>query len=106
MKRRSFLKTLGAASAAGFLHPSATKALESATARVAALSPEEAAADESYWRDVQGAFSISRSLIDLNNGFTCPSPKVVTDSVVDYIWQQEEAPSYVIARLLPPRVET
>jgi selenocysteine lyase/cysteine desulfurase len=106
MKRRSFLKTLGAASAAGFLHPGAARAVERATARIASLSPEEAASDESYWRDVQAAFTVSRSLIDLNNGFTCPSPRVVTESVVDYIWQQEDSPSYVIARLLPPRVET
>ncbi len=106
MKRRSFLKTLGAASAAGFLNPATTRAVERATARIASLPPEEVADDESYWRDVQGAFSVSRSLIDLNNGFTCPSPKVVTDSLIDYIWQQEESPSYVVARLLPPRVET
>jgi selenocysteine lyase/cysteine desulfurase len=106
MKRRSFLKTLGAASAATLFDPSTTRALERATARIASLPLEDAAADESYWREVQQAFSISRSLIDLNNGFTCPSPKVVTDSLIDYIWQQEEAPSYVVARLLPPRVET
>jgi selenocysteine lyase/cysteine desulfurase len=106
MKRRSFLKTLGAASAATLFDPSTTRALERATARIASLPLEDAAADESYWREVQQAFTVSRSLIDLNNGFTCPSPKVVTDSLIDYIWQQEEAPSYVVARLLPPRVET
>jgi selenocysteine lyase/cysteine desulfurase len=106
MKRRSFLKGLGAASALPFLRPGAALAIERATARTATLTPEETASDESYWRDVQNAFTVSRSLIDLNNGFTCPSPRVVTESVVDYIWQQEESPSYVIARLLPPRIET
>jgi selenocysteine lyase/cysteine desulfurase len=106
MKRRSFLKTLGAASTAGFFTPAIARSLERAGARVASLPPEDVASDESYWRDVQQAFSVSRSLIDLNNGFTCPSPRVVTESLVDYIWQQEEAPSYMVARLLPPRVET
>jgi selenocysteine lyase/cysteine desulfurase len=106
VQRRSFLKTLGAVSASGFFYPKATEAIARATARVAGLTPEETAADESYWSDVQQAFTVSRSLIDLNNGFTCPSPRVVTESVIDYIWQQEESPSYVIARLLPPRVET
>ncbi len=106
MKRRSFLKTLGAASAASLFDPASIGALTRATARIASLSPEDAAMDESYWRDVQQAFTVSRSLIDLNNGFTCPSPRVVTDSLVDYIWQQEESPSYVVARLLPPRIET
>jgi len=106
MKRRSFLKTLGAASAASLFDPATTRAVERATARIASLPPEDVAADEPYWRDVQQAFTVSRSLIDLNNGFTCPSPKVVTDSLIDYIWQQEESPSYVVARLLPPRIET
>jgi selenocysteine lyase/cysteine desulfurase len=106
MKRRSFLKTLGAASVTSLFDPATTHAVERATARIASLAPEDVAADESYWRDVQQAFTVSRSLIDLNNGFTCPSPRVVTDSLIDYIWQQEESPSYVVARLLPPRVET
>jgi selenocysteine lyase/cysteine desulfurase len=109
MERRSFLKAIGAgagASVATLFDPSTASAIERATSRISSLAPEDVAADESYWRDVQQAFTVSRSLIDLNNGFTCPSPKVVTDSLIDYIWQQEEAPSYVVARLLPPRVET
>ncbi|MGH9322964.1 MAG: aminotransferase class V-fold PLP-dependent enzyme [Vicinamibacteria bacterium] len=110
MERRSFLRALGAgvgaASVTRFFDPTTASEVQAAGRRIASLTPEEAASDESYWRDVQQAFSVSRSLIDLNNGFTCPSPRVVTESLIDYIWQQEEAPSYVVARLLPPRVET
>ncbi|HXV64524.1 MAG TPA: aminotransferase class V-fold PLP-dependent enzyme [Vicinamibacteria bacterium] len=110
MERRRFLQTLGAGlGAAGvttIFDPGETARVEAATGRVASLVPEEVARDESYWRDVQQAFSISRSLIDLNNGYTCPSPRVVTESLIDYIWQQEEAPSYVLRSLLPPRRET
>ena len=110
MERRGFLgalgKGMGAASVATLFAPGAIRSLEAAGQRVNGLDPAEVAQDESYWRDVQQAFSISRSLIDLNNGYTCPSPRVVTESLIDYIWQQEEAPSYMLARLLPPRRET
>lgn len=110
MERRSFLKALGAGAGAlsisTVFDPATISQVEAATRRVAALSPEETAVDESYWRDVQQAFSISRSLIDLNNGYTCPSPRVVTEALVQYIWEQEEAPSYVLRSVLPPRRET
>ncbi|HSF20006.1 MAG TPA: aminotransferase class V-fold PLP-dependent enzyme [Vicinamibacteria bacterium] len=110
MERRRFLQTLGAGlGAAGvttIFDPGETARVEAATGRVASLVPEDVARDEAYWRDVQQAFSISRSLIDLNNGYTCPSPRVVTESLIEYIWQQEEAPSYVLRSLLPPRRET
>jgi selenocysteine lyase/cysteine desulfurase len=110
MERRGFLKALGtglgAASVTTLFDSRAVGRVEAATRRVEARTPEDVAQDESYWSDIQQAFSVSRSLIDLNNGFTCPSPRVVTESVVDYIWQQEEAPSYMVARLLPPRIET
>lgn len=110
MERRSFLKALGAgvgaASISTVFDPATVSRVEAATARVSAAAPEDVASDESYWRDVQQAFSISRSLIDLNNGYTCPSPRIVTEALVEYIWQQEEAPSYVLRSVLPPRRET
>ena len=98
MQRRSFLKTvgggIGATSLSTIFEPAAMKGVEAATAAVAASTPEEIAQDESYWREIQQAFSISRRMINLNNGYCCPSPRIVTEAVVDYVWQQEEAPSY------------
>ena len=106
MERRSFLKTLGtglgAASITSFFDPVTIGRVEAATNRVATQSATEVAGDETYWRDIQQAFSVSRALINLNNGYCCPSPRIVTEAVVDYTWQQEEAPSYTLARLLPP----
>lgn len=106
MERRSFLKTLGtgigAAGITSFFDAGTLSRVEAATRRVATQSPVAVAEDESYWRDVQQAFSISRAMINLNNGYCCPSPRIVTEAVVDYVWQQEEAPSYTLARLMPP----
>jgi isopenicillin-N epimerase len=45
----------------------------------------DVAQDEFYWREVQLGFKLDRSLINLNNGFTCPMPRVVLDSVFRYM---------------------
>ena len=106
MERRSFLKSLGtglgAASLTSVFDPATISHVEAATTRVATQSATAVAENESYWRDVQQAFSVSRAMINLNNGYCCPSPRIVTEAVVDYTWQQEEAPAYTLARLLPP----
>ena len=52
---------------------------------VADQSPEEVAKDEFYWREVQLAFKLDRSLINLNNGFTCPTPRVALESEWRYM---------------------
>ena len=110
MERRSFLKSvgagIGAASVSSMFGPETIGHVEAATSRVAAQDPVATAEDESYWRDIQQAFSVSRRMINLNNGYCCPSPRIVTEAVVDYTWQQEEAPAYTLARLLPPFRET
>ena len=54
--------------------------LEAATAAVADRTPEEVAQDEFYWREIQDAFTLDRTLINLNNGNTCPSPRVVLEA--------------------------
>jgi selenocysteine lyase/cysteine desulfurase len=48
-------------------------------------TPEEVAKDEFYWREIQLAFKLDRSLINLNNGFTAPCPRVVLESVWRYM---------------------
>ena len=106
MERRSFLRTLGAGMGAysvSSLFDSATLGrVEAATRSVATQSAVDVGQNETYWREIQQAFSVSRRMINLNNGYCCPSPRIVTEAVVDYIWQQEEAPAYTLARLLPP----
>jgi selenocysteine lyase/cysteine desulfurase len=110
MNRRSFLSGLsrgaGAASVATILAPASIARLEAETRRIADLTPEEVAKDETYWREIQQAFTVSRSLINLNNGGVCPSPRVVTESLVRNLWVQEEAPVYTMWKILEPRRET
>lgn len=70
------------------------------------LSPIEAAADEDYWTTIQQAFSVTRGIINLNNGGVSPSPRMVTEAFVRYTWQQEDATAYTMWQILEPQSET
>ena len=59
--------------------------IKAASQSVAGRSPQEVAKDEFYWREIQLGFKLDRGLINLNNGFTCPSPRVVLESVWRYM---------------------
>jgi len=84
--RRSFLRTVGGAGAVAFTWNAANlDRVEAASQAVANMSPAEVAANEFYWREVQLGFKLDRSLINLNNGFTCPMPRVVIESVFRYM---------------------
>src|SRR5499433_2241264 len=80
--------------------------IEAATKNVAHLTPEEAAPDEDYWATIQNSFSVTRGIINLNNGGVSPSPRMVTEALVRYIWQQEDATAYTMWQLLEPQSET
>ncbi len=109
MERRSFLESmgrgLGVATAATLFDPATIKRVEAQSRRIGSLGPEEVARDESFWIDIQQAFSVTRSLINLNNGGVCPSPRIVTEAFVRYTWEQEEAPVYTMWKILEPRKE-
>ena len=70
------------------------------------LSAIEAAADENYWANIQQAFSVTRGIINLNNGGVSPSPRIVTEAFVRYTWQQEDATAYTMWQILEPQSET
>src|SRR5436190_7696740 len=70
--RRNFLslagKGLGLAALSSSTIASLLKEVEAATRSVAHLSPEQAAMDESYWSTIQNSFTVTRGIINLNNG--------------------------------------
>ena len=70
------------------------------------MSPAEVAADENFWATIQQAFSVTRGIINLNNGGVSPSPRIVTEAFVRYTWQQEDATAYTMWQLLEPQSET
>jgi selenocysteine lyase/cysteine desulfurase len=108
--RRRFLSMVGKGAGLAALS-SATVAsllddLHAATARVAHLSPEQAAMDEDFWFHIQESFSITRGIINLNNGGVSPSPRLVTEALCRYTWQQEDVTAYTMWQILEPQSET
>ena len=106
--RRDFLSRAGAVSAAtvASLRPDGLARAAAAATAVADRSPLEVAADESYWREIQQAFTLDRTLINLNNGYTCPSPRVVHEALKRYLDISNQAPIYYMWNLLEPNVES
>src|SRR5215204_4758544 len=108
--RREFLsrasKTLGLAALTTPSINALLKEVEAATRSVSHLTPEQAAMDEDYWSVIQNAFTVTRGIINLNNGGVSPSPRIVTEALVRYIWQQEDATAYTMWQLLEPQSET
>lgn len=110
MDRRRFIsnigKGLGLATLSSTLLSSISNELHAAVKSIAHLSPEHAATEEDFWFTIQQSFSVTRSLINLNNGGVSPSPRIVTESLVRYQWHQEEASAYVMWQVLQPQIET
>lgn len=110
MNRRRFLSmvgkgmglaTLTSATVAGLLDD-----LHAATKRVENLPPEDAAMNEDFWFEIQSSFSITRGITNLNNGGVSPSPRLVTEALCRYTWQQEDVTAYTMWQILEPQSET
>jgi selenocysteine lyase/cysteine desulfurase len=110
LDRRRFLSSVGKGVGLAALSSSAVASLlkdvRAAAKRVARLTAEEAARDEDFWSDIQQSFSVTRGLVNLNNGGVSPSPRIVTEALVRYIWQQEDATAYTMWQILEPQSET
>jgi len=103
--RRAFLQSTGAVSAWATLRPDAFARVNAATSAVADRPAADVAADEGYWREIQQAFTLDRTIINLNNGYTCPSPRVVHEALKRYLDMSNQAPIYYMWNLLEPNVE-
>jgi selenocysteine lyase/cysteine desulfurase len=104
--RRAFLSRAGAASAVAVTFKDhALEVVEAAGSAASGASPLEMATNEDYWREIQGAFSLDRTMINLNNGGVCPSPRVVHDALKRYLDQSNQAPVYNMWQQLEPGIE-
>jgi selenocysteine lyase/cysteine desulfurase len=93
--RRSFLQTAGAAGgAATIFHAFNVERVLAENDAVAGKSPEEVAQDEFYWRQIQMDFELDRTIINLNNGFTCPTSRMALESEFRYLQMINLAPIF------------
>jgi selenocysteine lyase/cysteine desulfurase len=102
--RRRFLKKAGAFSATAFFtsltQPAWSRNLEKALHDAEGISPTDLATEEDFWYYIQQSFTVSPSLINLNNGGVSPAPKTVQDAMKRYYDYCNEAPSYYMWRIL------
>ncbi len=106
--RRTFLGTIGkpmaAAVTVAVLDPTlmnrALASVKGVTGR-----PEEIAQDESFWFEIQQAYTADRSLVNLNNGGVSPAPAVVQEAMKRHLDYSNTAPVYSMWKILEPQRE-
>jgi selenocysteine lyase/cysteine desulfurase len=104
--RRGFLRSLAAASATiPALRADGLETIRRATAALSLRPPDDVARDEDFWLEIQQAFTLDRTLINLNNGGVSPSPRVVQEAMARYLQLSNQAPAYSMWQLLEPQIE-
>src|SRR5690606_8898457 len=94
ISRRQFLHAAsGAAGLSVLAHPAAAairpsalrddwqRTLDDAVRHIDGRAPEVVAEDEDFWRKIRHAFTVDRTIINLNNGGVSPSPRVVQEAM-------------------------
>jgi selenocysteine lyase/cysteine desulfurase len=107
--RRSFLAGAGIAGAGlvtAVFRGDAIARAAGAGKDASACPPDELAKAEDYWGEIQRAFDVDRSTINLNNGGVCPSPTHVLDQMIRDVKFTNESPVQHMWRVLEPRVES
>ncbi len=104
--RRTFLGLVAGASAAAAFRDDSLDRVLAASRAAEGTTAEAIATDESYWREIQQAFTVNRSYVNLNNGGVCPSPRIVQEAMKRYLDLSNEAPVHTMWQLLEPQVES
>jgi selenocysteine lyase/cysteine desulfurase len=108
LTRRGFLQTTGIAGTAAVaaFRDDGFARVAAAGRRIEGASPADVAADEAYWREIQQAFTLDRTIINLNNGGCCPSPRVVHEALKRYLDISNQSPVYHMWQILEPNIES
>ncbi len=109
--RREFLGAIGVPAAAAAVGASFAPLRLSRAAEIAEQlsdypgTPDEIAGNEDFWVEVQQAFTVDRSFINLNNGGVSPAPAYVQDAMKHHLDYSNKAPVYTMWRILEPQRE-
>jgi selenocysteine lyase/cysteine desulfurase len=103
-QRRKFIRSaIGLSAAVGtstFWNTLQGKSLLDTLAAHQYTDANDLAQDETFWYQIQQAFTISPNVLNLNNGGVCPQPKSVQDAMFRYTELSNEAPSYYMWNIL------
>jgi selenocysteine lyase/cysteine desulfurase len=105
--RRSFLSALaGSAATLPVFREQAMGRVLRASEIAGSRSPAGVAEDEAYWTEIQRAFDVDRTMINLNNGGCSPAPTHVLDQMIRDLKFSNELPVDHMWRVLEPRIES
>jgi len=107
LTRRRFLETMVAAGTGiPALKDDGLDRLRGLGQRADSRLPADVARDEDFWLGIQQAFTLDRTLINLNNGGVSPSPRVVQEAMRRYLEYSNTAPVYTMWQVLEPEIES
>ena len=107
LTRRHFVESLFAAGAAiPSLKNDGLDRLGRLGPRADGRTPAALADDEDFWREVQQAFTLDHTIINLNNGGVSPSPRIVQEAMRRYLDYSNTAPAYTMWQILEPEIES
>ena len=105
--RRDVVRALvGAGVALPVFNRDAFAVLRDARSVARSRAPEALASDEDFWGEVQRAFDVDRTMINLNNGGISPAPASVIAQLERDVRFVNELPTIHNWQVLQPRMET
>ena len=105
--RRGFVSSLvGAGVSLPTMHASAFRRLLEAEPIATGRPNGAVAEDETYWREIQRAFDLDRTMVNLNNGGCSPAPSHVLEQMIRDLRFSNELPVDHMWRVLEPRIES
>jgi len=97
---------IGAGVSLPVMRESAFRRLFEAEPIAGARQPLAVAEDETYWREIQRAFDLDRTMVNLNNGGCSPAPSHVLEQMIRDLRFSNELPVDHMWRVLEPRIES
>ena len=97
---------IGAGASLPVMRDSAFRRLLQAEPIAAGRPNVSVAEDETYWREIQRAFDLDRTMINLNNGGCSPAPTHVLEQMIRDLRFSNELPTEHMWRVLEPRIES
>src|SRR4029079_5417417 len=105
--RRTFVSSIvGAGASLPVMRQSAFRHLFTAEPIAGNQAPASVAEDETYWREIQRAFDLDRTMINLNKGGCSPAPSHVLEQMIRDLKFSNELPTEHMWRVLEPRIES
>jgi len=105
--RRSFVASMvGAGVALPTFRESAIAQVRRASEVAGPRPAADVAQDEAYWGEIQRAFDLDRTMVNLNNGGCSPTPTHVLEAMIRDLRFSNELPVYHMWSVLEPRIES